>query len=257
MKTPDFFEHEDGGGKDKLAHDVEILMMEWAFFYPNHSVTSYIQDIKGYSPTQMKDLSRLVPFEQWGDRRKEAQDKLTETLVRRHIDLMASVQDQHISASKLGLAQAVKMLAGGSTEILRDKEGKAIVDSAGNPRFKSLRSIDLLNCMSSIEKAQQIYRRAMGLPNDEGGLQQILNKLERIRETPTTTLNLTQNIQQNNTAVQIQNPTDLSYDDIMLLIEAERTKKAKQVSEEDKMLPAAREGVPTGDFTANNKQKPN
>ncbi len=110
--------------------------------------------------------------------------------------------------------------------------------------------------MSSIEKAQQIYRRAMGLPNDEGGLQQILNKLERIRETPTT-LNLTQNIQQN-TAVQVQapaNPTDLSYDDIMLLIEAERSRKAKQVSEEDRMLAAPKEGVPTGDFTAN-KQKP-
>jgi hypothetical protein len=261
-KLPDFFEHEDVGGKDKLMHDVEILVMEWAFFYSNHSPTAYILDVKSYSETQRQHIFRILPAEEWPKRRQMAQDKLTGELVKRHIDKLAEVQDQHINASKLGLAQAVRMLAEGKTEVMRGKDGKVVLDKDGNPRFKTFRSIDLLNCMSAIEKAQAIYRKAMGLPNDEGGLQQILNKLERMREVPT--FNITTNIQQNTQVNQVavsapKNPTDLSYDDIMLLIEAKREQKAKAALTEnvldERLRIEHKEGVPTGDFTAMPQKK--
>lgn len=249
---PDFFDHEDAGGKDKLAHDTEILIMEWAFFYPNHSPTAYLTDVKGYANTQMMNIFKIVAPGDWPARRTMAQDKLTGELIKRHVDTMAKVQDEHISASKLGLARAVQMLASGNTELIK-KDGKVVLDAAGNPKFKQFRSIDLLNCMSSIEKAQNIYRRAMGLPNEEGGLQQILNKLERMREAPSVNFNLTQ-VNQSQTNVQVQapqNPTDLGYEDIMLLIEAKREQKAKQAKEiDDRLKIEPREGVPTGDFTA-------
>jgi hypothetical protein len=258
QRLPDFFDTKDVGGKEKLAHDVEILVMEWAFFFPNHSPTAYLQQIKGYSDTQTRDIFKVTESEAWHERRRLAQDKLSGELIRRHIDKLAEVQDQHISASKLGLAQAVKMLAEGKTEIMRGKDGKPILNKDGTPKFKTFRSIDLLNCMSAIEKAQAIYRKAMGLPNDEGGLQQILNKLERMREAPTTFINLTQNnTQVNNTAVKVENknPTDLEYDDIMLLIEAKREQKAKQAKEEldERLRLQEKEGVPTGDFTAQHR----
>lgn len=252
---PDFFDHEDAGGKDKLAHDTEILIMEWAFFYPNHSPTAYLTDVKGYAETQKNHIFRVVAPGDWPARRQMAQDKLTGELIKRHVDTMAKVQDEHISASKLGLARAVQMLASGNTELIK-KDGKVVLDAAGNPKFKQFRSVDLLNCMTAIEKAQNIYRRAMGLPNDEGGLQQILNKLERMREAPQVNFNLTQNTQINQSQTNVQvvpptQPTDLGYDDIMLLIEAKREQKAKQAQAiDDRLKIEPREGVPTGDFTA-------
>lgn len=248
-RIPDFFDHEDAGGKDKLAHDVEILVMEWAFFYPNHSPTSYILDVKSYSESQRDNIFRIMPAVDWPKRRGMAQDKLTGELVKRHVDTMAKVQDEHISASKLGLARAVQMLADGKTELVK-KDGKPILDAHGNPKFKQFRSVDLLNCMGAIEKAQNIYRRALGLPNDEGGLHQILNKLEKLKE-PSVNFNLTQNVQHNH-GVQAADTPDLGYDDIMILIEMKREQKAKaaQTEMDERLRIEPKEGVPTGDFTA-------
>jgi hypothetical protein len=258
---PDFFDHGDVGGREKWLHDIEILVTEWAFFFPNHLPKTFLTEAKGYSESQAEGILGHFPASQWAAKREAAVDKLTEGLVRRHVDKMAEVQEQHISASKLGLAQALKMLASGGTELLKDQDGKILLDTKGNPRFKQFRSIDLVNCMTAIEKAQQVYRRAMGLPNDEGGLQQILNKVERMQELRhQTNVNFQINNTQINAPGEDGKPTvaDLQYEDILLLIEAKRDMKAKAlaapVDERLKIEPKA--GVPQGNFTANKQGNP-
>jgi hypothetical protein len=242
--VPDFFDHSDFGGKEQWVHNIEILVTEWAFFYPNHTPYGYLTQCKSYSHSQSVHILGYLPASQWAPKRTKALDKLTEGLVKRHVDKLAEVQEQHISASKLGLAQAVKMLANGSTEPLRDRDGKVLLDSRGQPRFRAFRSIDLVNCMTAIEKAQMIYRRAMGLPNDGGGLKQILDKVEEMNQT----VNNVTNIQVNTTQA---TPDSLSYDDIMLLIELKREQKAKIAAPEDALKIDPKPGVPTGDFTNN------
>jgi hypothetical protein len=249
--VPDFFDHQDVGGKERWVHDIEILVTEWAFFFPNHLPKQFLMDCKGYSVSQADSILGQYPALQWHPKREAAVDKLTEGLVRRHVDKMAEIQEQHISASKLGLAQAIKMLASGGTELLKDKDNKIQLDANGNPRYKQFRSFDLVNCMTAIEKAQHIYRRAMGLPNEEGGLQQILNKVEKMQELRHQTLNV--QINQIRTEASDGKPTvaDLSYEDIMMLIEAKRDQKklsTAPVDERLNMQPKA--GVPQGNFTA-------
>ena len=258
---PDFFDHEDVGGKEKWVHDIEMLATEWAFFFPNHSPYDYLVSCKGYAPTQATGILGHMPASQWPAKREAAVDKLTEGLVKRHVDKMAEVQETHISASKLGLAQAIKMLASGGTEVLKDQDGRLLLDSKGNPRFKQFRSIDLVNCMTAIEKAQHVYRRAMGLPNEEGGLQQILNKVEKMQELRhQTTLNLQINNTQINSGNVEDKPgvADISYEDILLLIEAKRDQKAKQLAApvDERLVIQPKEGVPQGNFTANKQAVP-
>jgi len=248
---------EDGeqSGRDKLMHDIDILITEWALFHPNHSVRQFLMDAKGYSDSQHKAILAIVPAEDWPKRRVQAQDKLTETLIKRHVDMIATAQDEHISASKLGLARAVGMLAKGSSGEMRNRKGELLLDKDGKVIHRTLSSLDIMQCLTAVEKAQNIYRRAMGLPNEEGGLQQIIDRIDRMKEH-TTTINLQQNIQHNTVnATGVKGPDDLTYEEIILLVEAQRAQKAKMVEYEDSRLVIThKEGVPTGDFTA---KKPN
>jgi len=219
---------------------VDLLQIEWAIQYPDISVKDFLVKIKGFSVRHYDTITKRWPAEQWNKRREHFQDKVTEKLVSRHVDLIAKVQEQHTRASNIGLAKAIEMLSKFQIEPMRDKKGKIIYDEfTGKPIYKGFRSIDLLNCMNAIEKAQLIYRRAMGLPNDGEGLAQIL---ERIQERPTT-----QNIQIINNvsneapkdAVVSKVKENLSYDEIMMFV----SHKRERMVEQKKQLKAQREMV--------------
>jgi len=250
LATPDPLGITDIAGKSKLEHTVEVLVLEWAFFYGNHSPSGYLE-FKGYSPGQIANIFRVIPATDWYPKRETAQNRVTENLVKRHVDIMAAVQDEHIKSSKLSLAKAVKMLADGDVEW---------TDSDGKKHKRFLRSIDILNCTSAIEKAQKIYRTAMGLPNDEAGMQQILKTLQNIEIQSQIAasrpleqeVHLHQtNIQVNQTnvdAAQGKTPHELTHDDILIMIEARREQKAKQLALE---APEQKEAKPVvTDYTA-------
>jgi hypothetical protein len=80
--------------------------------------------------------------------------------------------------------------------------------------------------MAAIEKAQMIYRKAMGLPNDEGGLQQILDKV--------TQVNIQNNITNIHGAAAPESEKvkelekQLSVDDIMDLVKLKREMRKKE-----------------------------
>jgi len=215
------------GGKERWRHDVELLQFEWAVKYPLYSIMSFLEEIKGYSTVQAHGILKMHPAPEWKKAHAEILDKLTESTVKRHIDLIAEVQETHIKASKLGLAKAIEMLTRMSLSPIKDKKGKILLGEDGKPVYRGARSIDLLNCMGAIEKAQQIYRRAMGLPNEEAGLAQILDKINEVRDQSATTF------VQNNVQVNVAPPVDelgqklaeLKYSDVMELIERRRELK--------------------------------
>lgn len=215
------------GGIEKWKHDVELLKIEWAIKYPNMSPSAWLTEIKQYGTHQLQAIYKVSPERDWHTEKARILDKITETTVKRHIDLIAEVQEQHVAASKLGLARAIEMLTRNGVQMRSKKDGKTIT--------MPLRTIDLLNVMSSIEKAQQIYRRAMGLPNEEGGLAQILEKVQTIQIQQ----NIQNNTQVNNTVVKSESTTvtpelaeKLDYDTIMEFVEYRRELKARATKEE-------------------------
>lgn len=216
------------GGVDKIAHDAQILRLEWAIKYPTMSPREFLQDIKGYSFSQIRTiLESTGTAEEWTREKNNVLDKMTESVVKRHIDIIAEVQETHIKASKVGLAKAIEFLSKLSVEPAKDSDGRVIMDGNGRPVWKGYRSIDLMNIMGSIEKAQQIYRRAMGLGNDEG-MAQILEKIGQ--------LNVQQNVQENHLHIHEAPQSELgqkiekemSYDDLLEFIEFRREQKRKQ-----------------------------
>lgn len=213
------------GGTDKFAHDTNILKLEWAIKYPLMDVTNFLVKIKGYSVSQADRLiGEVGGISEWQAERGRVLDKLTESVVKRHIDQIAEVQETHVKASKVGLAKAIEMLSKLSIEPAKDKEGHLIKDDKGKIVWRGFRSIDLLNIMGSIEKAQAIYRKAMGLPNDEGGLAQLMEKVSQL------------NVQNNYYGTGTPDATPkseldkkveetLSYDDLVEFIEYRREQK--------------------------------
>jgi hypothetical protein len=209
----------DMGGQEKLKHDAHILMMEWAWKFPELTPTQFLITRRFYSERQAEEIIRVSGGTRlWDTEKNKVLDKISETVIKRHIDKIVETNDQHIAASKLGMAKAIEMLTKLNIVVELDKDGKV--------NKKTMRSIDLVNCMNAIEKAQIIYRRAMGIPNDESGIAQVLEKVAQV------TVN--NNVQVNNTVVQAPQKSELQkkleqldYDDVMEVIEMRREAKKK------------------------------
>ncbi len=211
---------------ERRKNEAELLQLEWAFKYANYPPKTYLRNIKGYSVVESEHVLKALPAAEWYARKEKIGDEITADLIKRHTDIIAEVQEQHIRASNIGLAKAIEMISRLEVKPAVDSSGELIKDKYGHPVFKGFRSIDLLNAMNSIKIAQEIYRKAMGLPNDGEGLAQILEKLG-----PTT--NNTQiNI---NAAPQSEKEkalNELSYDEIMTFVEHKRELMAKEGGDE-------------------------
>jgi hypothetical protein len=211
------------GGEERLKHDSHILMMEWAWKFPDLTPYEFLTERRSYSVMQAKHIIRISGgLTLWETEKTKVLDKISETVIKRHIDKMVEVNDQHIAASKLGLAKAIEMLTKFNIVAELDKDGK--------PSKRTMRSIDLVNIMNAIEKAQVVYRRAMGIPNEESGIAQILEKVAQIT--------VQNNVQVNNTVVQAAPKSDLQekleqldYDDVVELIQMRREMKKEALAE--------------------------
>jgi hypothetical protein len=223
LEVPDLFTkgtkilRRDIGGSDKLKHDGHILMMEWAIKYADMLPRHFLMERRGYSESQAETIIAVTgSTSEWANARDRILDSMSESVIKRHIDKIVEVNDQHISASKLTMAKAIEML----TKLPVDNE---LDPKTGKPKKRTMRSIDLVNCANAIEKAQTIYRRAMGLPNEESGIAQILEKVAN--------MNVQNNVQINNTVIQPEKSEHqkrieaLSYEDIMEFVEYRREQK--------------------------------
>lgn len=215
---------------ERKKSEADLLHLEWVFKYPTLSPTAYLGTIKGYSKYEVNDLLARLPPPEWYARKEKIGDEITADLIKRHTHVIAEVQEQHIRASNVGLAKAIEMIAKMSIDPLMDDDGKIKVDpKTGKPLYKGFRSIDLLNCLSSIKIAQEIYRKAMGLPNDGEGLAQILDKLVPVQNS--TQINISVESEKD------KKMNELSYDDLMLLIEHKREALKKEEEKENDPTP--------------------
>lgn len=219
------------GGVDSLKHDLDLLAMERAIMYPSYSVGAFLEEMKGYSVGQINRIFKHKPASEWEAAKDQVMDKITENVVKRHIDQLAEVNEQHIKASKLTMARAVEMLTklpvSSRTEYDYEPDGVTVRrDPVTNKpmRKMTLRSVDLMNCSSAIKSAQEIYRKAMGLNNDDGGIQQILDKVTQLSQINNVQNNVTINMQQ--TPLE-QALSQMSYEQISELIEMKRDKDFK------------------------------
>ena len=163
----------------EMSEDLdEYLMLEWAILYSTMSPGPYLKGIKGYSEDQCNTILGTKPVKQWFDRKEELQNKVTETLVVRHIDLIAEVQDRHIKASNLAMAKATQMLLKGTPIV--DENGNPVLNKLKVQGHKPLKSSDILNITVALKNVQDTYRKAMGF-KDEEGITQIVEKVQMIQ----------------------------------------------------------------------------
>lgn len=90
------------------------------------------------------------------------------------------------------------------------------------PVYRGFRSIDLLNCMSALEKAQQIQRRAQGLSNDVG-MAQLSEAIKNSKQINVTVENMTVEAKPKSKMEAIIDA--LEYEDIAVLIKERRAMK--------------------------------
>ena len=176
---------------------------------------------------QVYRVLKQAPKEEWEAERSQLLDSLTSDLVKRQIDLIAENQERHISGANVALARAIEMLSKGSMELVK-------TDKRGNVKRTvfPLRSSDILNLAGAIEKAQQIYRRAMGLANDEGGMAQLLEKVNQLK-TEVIHNNLQINIQQPQCAATEKLASQLTYDQVLELINIRKEQKQLESGNSD------------------------
>ncbi|NBW99123.1 hypothetical protein EBR03_06085 [bacterium] len=212
------------GGQDLTGWALHLLKVEWATKYASTSIRDYLLNVRGLSHKQYNQIMALAPKPEWDAERAQLLDGITSDLVKRQIDLIAENQERHISGANVALARAIEMLSKGSIEIVKtDKEGNV------KRTVFPLRSSDIMNLATAIEKAQQIYRRAMGLPNDEGGMAQLIEKINQMKSEQVIQNNLQINIQQsgNPNITHVERlASQLSYDQILEFINYRREKKA-------------------------------
>jgi hypothetical protein len=211
-------------GVDRVQHEASILVTEWAIRGDGKTPHQFL-DSRGYSDHQIRAIFKIMPAPDWHSKRELLQNQVTETVVKRHVDLIAEVQETHIKASKLGLAKAIELMSKGQQW---KQNGKPVLDKDGNPIKVDLTPAGLLDCMSSVEKAQQIYRRAMGLPNEEAGLKQVLDAVATISGPTNIQNNLNVTINQDPERKEFEEKVSkLTYDDVIELIRHKREMKRK------------------------------
>lgn len=211
------------GGQDLTGWALHLLKVEWATKYANHTIRDYLMNIRGVSNKQYLRILEQAPKHEWDAERAQLLDGITSDLVKRQIDLIAENQERHISGANVALARAIEMLSKGSLEVVKtSKTGKVVRTTI------PLRSSDIMNLATAIEKVQQIYRRAMGLPNDESGLAQLIEKVNQMKsENQVIHNNLQINVQSSQHTQAIEKlASQLSYDQILEFINYRREKKA-------------------------------
>lgn len=208
--------------KKRYNTDMDVFKTEWAITEPTKRPHDWLMEEKGYTLAEARDfINSCGGVADWDKERLRIQNKALGHVIKRHVDSLVEVNEIHIKSSKLVNARALEMLSNNYVEF---------IDKDGNKRQSPLRPSDLHNIVNVVERAQFIYRRAMGLPNDDGGLQQVLARLE----APTNqTINIQNNTNTNTLKIDESVERQLSYDDLMEIVRMKREQRRGLPNSED------------------------
>lgn len=208
--------------------DVEALQIEKGVLYPAMSVRDYLLNVKGYTSKQYSKFMEWAPVAVWDERRTKLQNAVTAELLKRHVDVAAQTQDLFLNVTRLGITRILEMLTKWSVEIY--PEYVEVPDPATPGKTKrvrktSLRSIDVVNCMSAMKHAQDIYRKAMGLHDEADSIAGVIEQMRSLTGEANVTFNQQINVFTGTSKLAPEarkNIQELPYDDILPLIEAKR-----------------------------------
>lgn len=212
--------------KSRMEVEIEAHVYEWAVCYPDLEPREFLATIKRYDPEMIKTIIRICPVTSWLEKREQVLNLTTSSMVKRHIDYIAEMNDVHMKAGKLIIAKAVEMMSR-----LKVEEH---VDAEGRRSFRGFRPSDLNRLSQAIAVAQSIQRKALGLPNDEGSVtvwNQVTTSVasqtgdatsggDTTEKTVMETVTLEQQVQSLSSR--------FSYDDVRGLIAAMKERKALQ-----------------------------
>ena len=211
--------------KDHFWDAINAYRLDWMIGYSTVTPYQYLRKVKDLSHSKAVSILARVPPQNWYDQKQEYLNQVSENVAKRHIDAIVEAQGQYVKASQLGLAKCLDMLSKINTEPLLDSKGHELKTKSGKPVYRP-RSLDVLNLMNAIKTGQEIYRKAMGL-KDEDGLQSVINVIQGDQINVESTINSSVNVVE-------QIKDELTYDEILMFIEEKRRKLA---------LPSADEAV--------------
>jgi len=197
----------------------ENLIWEFALLGGPVTPNEFMTKKKGMSDYAARAILAVRPAPEWYAQKKAVADHATSAVVKRHVDLIAEVNDRHITAAKISMAKAIEFMSKMKIEERRDKYGR--------PYFAGFKPGDLRHLVEVIATAQKIHRIALGLTAEEGSIQiwqQINNTINNAKGAPV-----------NEHEAQVAAlATNLSYDEIRALIDSEERAKAAAIIVESK-----------------------
>jgi hypothetical protein len=177
----------------KIVKQIPDLQIEWATQYANQSLRAFLLETKGFSERQYRYILDKSPAIEWNIRKEEIQNKVVSETIDSFAEQAAQVHRGFIASAELATAFTRRALAARSTNI---------------------ESSELLNLLKSLAEAQEIYLKAIGAEKGHG-LLDIYGELLKDRPDKRQKVD------------PVGPEADLSYEDIMVLIEAKREMKAK------------------------------
>ena len=227
------------GGLSRIEREAEILMLDWAIRFPLMTPYEFLTIEKGYSVVQANAiLHETGGTDDWHLKRVEIQNKVTETVVKRHVDQIADMNDTFIKASKIGMAKGIEMLSKLGIDAAKDEHGKLIIDpKTKKPVYRGFRSIDLLNVLNSLKISQEIWRKGLGINESDSGMSQLIEKVTQLNELQrreltvnNTQINLTVNPIKAEAEQKIETfIKEMSYEDIRSFIDYHKKSDAIEV----------------------------
>jgi len=217
---------------ERFADKIGLLQIEWSTMYSTVPPFRYLWEIKGYSQHQAMKFMHHAPKEEWEKKREHFQNKLSENLAERNVEIVSKMNDENARSGKLGLVKGLEFLSKGVTVTKYDVKTKKTTSFV-----RPLYPIEYNYVMSALKSSQSIYRVALGLPADGEGMQQILDKLD---QKSTIQNNLQINI--NNPSSQKENESikalikDLTPADIAVFVERKRELMAAKKESESNLM---------------------
>ena len=177
--------------KGSVLNSIPDLQLEWATDYPTLSIRDFLMGRKGFTERRYRHIISNAPACNWRLRREEIQNQITFKKLERHVEEAADMHRNYFSASKLTLARSIEFLNSG----------------------KPSRSTDILNCAKAIETSQKIFLSSMGIADGQGIVQIHQQQVVNMTKEPSQ-ITVSPDVER-----------QLTYDDIMALIELKREQK--------------------------------
>lgn len=158
------------------------IQMDWIIYYPTLKVRTYLQDIRGYTPSKATSLCARHPVSEWEKLKENTLNGMAAIVIESHLKQVVETQAQFLDITKIGMDRVYEMLT--KLKVSEVPIFTLITDPADSTkqikvRQTTLKSTDLANCMNALKTCMEIYRRTVGLDKDVEGMADSVEKIKQ------------------------------------------------------------------------------